>query len=159
MTRRARTRPAPAATAVSRVLRHAGLAPLLAQLEVFAAWPAAVGTAMAQHTWPLGLKEGVLTVGTDHPAWRQELHFRQAQVLEALAARLGKGVVKGIHSVVGQRPDGVPNQPAAPVTPEVQSWATTLTQGIEDPGLRQALARAAAAQQAQRHRGRLGGDR
>ena len=157
MARRARTHPAPAGTAMARVLRHAGLAQLMAQVQVFAAWPGAVGEAVARHTWPEGLNQGVLTVATDHPAWRQELHFRQAQVLEALAKKLGAGVVKSLQTVVRNRPGAAAAQDAAPVPAETQTWATQMTQGIPDKGLRDAMARAAAAQQAQKFRGRLGG--
>lgn len=50
------------------------------------AWPAMVGEQVAGHCRPVLLRDGCLTVSTDHPAWASELRLLQGEVLERTRA-------------------------------------------------------------------------
>lgn len=156
MARRPKTKPAPVALAISHALAKAGLKHLILQVEVVAAWPLAVGPAMAAHTWPELLKDSTLTVATDHPAWRQEIHYRKEHILELLNARLGQGGVKEINTVVKSRPGGPVASEEPPLTPgpEANRFGESVAAPVDDAVLREAVARAAAAHAEARHRGR-----
>ena len=49
-------------------------------------WPTLAGDQLAGHCRPLGLRNGVLTVGTSHPQWRQALLYSKLQLLAAIRA-------------------------------------------------------------------------
>ena len=64
-------------------------------------WREAVGDNYAQHSWPVSLSNGVLTVRADHPARAQAIDVLQAHVLAKLEQLLGKGQVTKITVFVG----------------------------------------------------------
>jgi hypothetical protein len=47
-------------------------------------WPELVGDEVAAHSWPVALRGGVLTVGTDHPGWASELRLLSGELLVRL---------------------------------------------------------------------------
>ncbi|MGA3218933.1 MAG: DUF721 domain-containing protein [Acidimicrobiales bacterium] len=49
-------------------------------------WAALVGGEVAAHSWPVSLKNGELTLGTDHHAWASELRFLSGDLLARLRA-------------------------------------------------------------------------
>ncbi len=118
-----------------------------------AAWPQVVGRLVGAHTWPERVRDGVLTVGTDSPAWAQELHMRKAELLAGLAAQVGQGVVKDIrfrsgrrrppHPARGQRRREIP-PPASRIrlSEEEIAEAREAAGKIEDPELRAKAERA-----------------
>jgi len=144
-------------TALGRLLEGA-----LGDLEVgsrlrehlaVAAWPQIVGRLVGAHTWPERVRDGVLTVGTDSPAWAQELHMRKAELLASLTAQVGEGVVKDIRFRTGRRrpPRSAGDQrkrdlppPAAGIrlSDEEIGEAKEAARKIEDPELREKAERA-----------------
>ncbi|MFT3836028.1 MAG: DUF721 domain-containing protein [Myxococcaceae bacterium] len=59
-------------------------------------WREAVGANNAEHSWPVSLANGVLTVRADHPARAQAIEVLQAHVLRRLGELLGEGKVTRI---------------------------------------------------------------
>jgi predicted nucleic acid-binding Zn ribbon protein len=49
-------------------------------------WPGLVGDEVAAHSWPVSLKNGALTLGTDHHAWASELRLLAGDLLASLRA-------------------------------------------------------------------------
>lgn len=58
---------------------------------VFAGWDDIVGADIAAHARPVSLKDGVLTLAVDHPAWATQLRFMTAELL----GRIGEATPAG----------------------------------------------------------------
>ena len=86
---RRRGSPKPVGTLDGRVLDELGLDVAASAFRVGQHWADAVGAAGAEHSRPLGLRDGVLEVAVDSSAWCQQLQLRRREILEALASRLG----------------------------------------------------------------------
>ena len=67
---------------------------------VMAAWPAAVGEAVAAHVRPRRLHDGELLVEVDAPVWATQLRYLEEDVLRRLGRKVRPGVVKSIRPVV-----------------------------------------------------------
>jgi hypothetical protein len=139
-----------------RVLNTAGLTPLVQTVQLMQVWSRVVGPRVARHCWPIQLVMGDLTIGVEHPVWKQELHLRQEDILKRVALALGQGVVKHLVLRVTTRP----KQPATPGTPDAAAQAFGKTAAAPlagDTDVAEAVARAAAAQHARNRRSRAGG--
>jgi predicted nucleic acid-binding Zn ribbon protein len=64
---------------------------------VFATWPDLVGESVAQHSRPRSLREGVLVVAVDEPAWATQLRWLEADLIARLDGALGAGQVTRIE--------------------------------------------------------------
>lgn len=120
--------------------------------EVVAAWPAAVGDAIAANAWPARIaRDGTLHVAAGSSAWAFELTQLSSSVLERLREHIGELCPPAIRFSVGPLPErGAPPAPTSARTVPKPSAAeaakaVSLAAGIEDPALREAVARAAAA--------------
>jgi len=49
-------------------------------------WAEVAGEHVAAHAWPESLRQGVLTVATDHHAWASELRSLASQLVKRLQA-------------------------------------------------------------------------
>ena len=67
---------------------------------VMAAWPAAVGDAVAAHVRPRRLHDGELLVEVDAPVWATQLRYLEDDVLRRLGRKVRPGVVRSIRPVV-----------------------------------------------------------
>lgn len=81
--------PRPLGEALDRVVRGLGAPSTEALIEVFGHWSAVAGERLAGHCRPLALRDGVLVVAVTDPLWATELRYRQGELLERLAERLG----------------------------------------------------------------------
>lgn len=71
------------------------------------AWPDIVGAAIAPHTSVRSLRDGVLLVAVDDPAFATQVRYLEAQVREGAAKVVGRPVVRSLRVVVqppGKRP-------------------------------------------------------
>lgn len=152
---RKRSTPKPLADALGRFLRQAGLETTLLQVEVMQRWKDVVGASMAGHSWPELLKEGELVVGVDHPAWRQEVHLRQVEIMQRLNQALGRNVVKSLSLVVKSKPMAVAPVVMGPPRQEAVEMANAAAAPVMDEVLANALRRTAAASIEARFQGRL----
>jgi hypothetical protein len=118
--------------------------PSAGMTEIVAAWPEAVGEAIAQNAWPARLaRDGTLHVHTADAIWAFELGQRAQEI--AKRAR-----VERIRFVPGPLPGPAeepspPRPPAPQPLPEHLEQAGEIAAEIEDEELRQTVARAVAA--------------
>jgi len=136
---------------IQRELSRSGSRDAVPLAAVTSAWPTAVGDAVARHAWPLRIsRDGTLHVAVESATWAQELSLLQSDVLETLRAQLGEATPPKLRFAVGpipEQPAAEPaeNAPAEPVEvpPEVESEASSVAAAIDDPELRELVARAA----------------
>ncbi len=140
--------PDPLGLSVRRELDRlgAGSAAGASLAELVGAWPAAVGAEVARNAWPARLgRDGTLTVHTSSSAWAFELGQLEATVRE----RLGRRAPKRLRFVVGPLPEpaeAVKRTEQLTRTPAPADWelGAEIAREIEDPRLRELVARAAA---------------
>jgi hypothetical protein len=107
--------------------------------EVVTAWPAAVGEEIARHAWPARTQpDGTLVVHVRDAIWGFELTQRAAEISGRLPGR------PRLRFTPGPLPETAPEPPAAPrlrASPEQAREAAELAAGIEDPKLRESVAK------------------
>lgn len=136
---------------VRGALRGAGVPDAGILARVTAAWPAAVGPAIARAAWPLRIaRDETLLVATVSATWAHELALLEGEVQEKLAAAVGAGCPPRMRFAVGPVPEPAAatadrKSTAPAVTPEDDALATDAASAIEDPALRELVRRAAAA--------------
>jgi hypothetical protein len=119
--------------------------PAAGMAEVVAAWPEAVGEGIARNAWPARVaRDGTLHVNALDSVWAFELQQRAAEIAE----RLG---VPAVRFAPGPVPEPESEAVSAAAQQRVEPTERDRLQGealaapIEDPELREAVARAAAA--------------
>jgi hypothetical protein len=120
--------------------------------EVVAAWPAAVGEGIARNAWPARIaRDGTLHVATSSSAWAFELGHMATALVERLRSELGPDAPGRLRFAVGPLPEpGTPpvedvRRTVPEMTPAARAEAERIARAIDDPELREAVARAAAA--------------
>jgi hypothetical protein len=138
---------------VSRTLARSGSRDALPLARITDAWPTAVGPAVARRAWPLRIaRDGTLHVATASATWSHELDLLGGEILEQLRARVGDDAPAKLRFAVGP----IPEPPATEepgdepmgeqdVPPEIESEARLAVAAIDDPDLRELVARAARA--------------
>lgn len=146
--------------AVEHVLSRSGGGTALALAEITAAWPEAVGRAVAREAWPLRVaRDGTLHVATSSSTWAFELDRLSPEIEQRLRALVGALAPAKLRFRVGPVPEhgdvgeAESHEPLV-VTSEVDSEARSLASEIEDPELRGLVARAARASLARARSGR-----
>lgn len=115
--------------------------------EIYPAWDAVAGKAVARVTRPDAFHQGVLTVVAKNSVWIQELIMLRGQLMAGLEEQLGEPLVRDIRFRVGRIHDrrmagGAPRPPAAPPRKLSPTAERRLVEDIHDPELRAAVARA-----------------
>jgi predicted nucleic acid-binding Zn ribbon protein len=82
--------------ALDRLSRGLGLPPAAATARLVRAWPEVVGEAVAAHTRPRWVRDGVLSLAVDDPVWAAQLRWLEADLLARVAEVTGPGVVERI---------------------------------------------------------------
>jgi hypothetical protein len=114
--------------------------------DILAAWPPAVGEAIARNAWPARIaRDGTLHVATRDAIWAFELGHRAGEI----AAAIG---VPAIRFAAGRLPDKLPVEATEATTrsaplpsAEDELLAREIAAAIEDENLRALAARAVAA--------------
>ena len=135
---------------VRRALRGAGVPDAGVLAAVTRAWPDAVGPAIARAAWPQRLaRDGTLHITAESSTWAFELGRLEEEIRGKLRAELGDATPPTLRFAPGPVPspgaDDHEPQAVAPPTPEDDAQAASLSAGIDDPALREAVRRAAAA--------------
>jgi predicted nucleic acid-binding Zn ribbon protein len=91
--------PQPLGRLVSRVSLDRGWSPRLTDATVLGRWPQLVGPEIADHCTPLSLRDGELVLQAESTAWATQLRTLSRQLLQRLAAGVGKDVVRRIRVV------------------------------------------------------------
>ena len=122
--------------------------------QVLAVWPQAVGETVARNAWPLRqARGGTLHVATSSATWAFELDRLSPELASRLRELLGAEAPTRFRFRPGPIPEpkrpseGVESAPkeSRDVPPEVASAAESAAAEIEDPELRELVARAARA--------------
>jgi len=107
---------------------------------VVAAWPELVGQEIARNAWPARTQpDGTLVVHVRDAIWGFELTQRAGEISSRLPGR------PRLRFLPGPLPETAPESaPAAPIqaTPEQAREASSMAAGIEDPELRESVAKA-----------------
>lgn len=133
------------------VLRGVGVQDVGQLAAVTSAWPEAVGPAVARAAWPQRIaRDGTLHVATTSATWAQELSLLQEEVQAKLNAALGDDAPTSLRFAVGLVPEPAADEirPARPPlipAPDELAHAAEIAAVIDDPNLREAVSRAAAA--------------
>ena len=118
--------------------------PSAGMTEIVAAWPEAVGEAIAQNAWPARIaRDGTLHVHAADAIWAFELGQRAQEIAERVRVeriRFAPGPLPAFSEEPATQPAAAPEP-----RPEHLEQAASLTAGIEDEELREAVARAVAA--------------
>jgi len=149
---------------VERELARGGSRDALPLAAVTSVWPRAVGETVARQAWPLRIgRDGTLHVATSSATWAFELDRLAAEILGRLATHLeaGQSPVR-LRFAVGPVPEPATptgDAPATPSniptpTPEEAAAAEAAAAAIDDPDLRELVARAARASLAKGRSGR-----
>jgi hypothetical protein len=135
-------------------LRHelSRLGPPGAIADVVAIWPDAVGAAIAVNAWPARIgRDGTLHVATSSSAWAFELTHLEDTIRARLEEHLGEGAPPRLRFATGRvpepgkDPEETPQRVVPSPSPRALAAAEEIAATIEDPGLREAVSRAAAA--------------
>jgi predicted nucleic acid-binding Zn ribbon protein len=59
----------------------------LAKSELLASWESIVGEETAEHSHPVGIEDGVLSVRCDSTAWATQLRLMRVQILNLIVSR------------------------------------------------------------------------
>jgi hypothetical protein len=128
------------------------LGPAGAIADVVAAWPDAVGPAIAANAWPARIsRDGTLHVATRSSTWAFELTQLSATIQDRLAAVLETSGPTSLRFAPGRLPEPgaetVAEEKRTVPSPSRAALAAgeEIASGIADPALREAVARAAAA--------------
>ena len=119
--------------------------------ELVGVWRDAVGDAIAANAWPARIaRDGTLHVNSADSVWAFELGHQAPAILERLREKLGESAPRALRFRAGLLPEPEPG-PAVEAMPkrvepgpEHLRRSAALTAGIEDPELREKIARAVA---------------
>lgn len=84
---------------ISDLTRAAGWGPQLARADLSRTWADVAGAETAQHTRPVALDAGLLTVQADSTAWAKQLQLMRAQVLSEIIRRFPEAGVDSIRFI------------------------------------------------------------
>jgi predicted nucleic acid-binding Zn ribbon protein len=89
--------PQPFGAVLARLVKARGWQRPAAEATVFGAWERVVGPDVAQHSRPVRLADGELTVEAESTAWATQLRLLAGSLLKRIAAEVGHNVVTKLH--------------------------------------------------------------
>lgn len=84
--------------------------------RLFARWHSIVGEDVAAHVRPTSLRDGVLRVQADSPAWGTEIGYLADEIADRINAAMGSQLVRELRVGAGPKGGG-PTPPASPARP------------------------------------------
>ncbi|MBO69513.1 MAG: hypothetical protein CMG36_01485 [Candidatus Marinimicrobia bacterium] len=84
---------------IKTLLNNHGLEKGVQQNTAVVVWDTVVGERVSQNTKPISVEHGVITVSVSNPTWRQELLFKQQDIIKQLNNKLGKNTIKEIRFI------------------------------------------------------------
>lgn len=82
---------------LKRTITNLGLDRKIREFDAVRLFPEVVGEKIAQRAQAVKIDRGMLTVRVASSAWRQELNYTKAEIIEKLNAVLGDKVVTDIY--------------------------------------------------------------
>ncbi|WP_406077848.1 DUF721 domain-containing protein [Micromonospora sp. NBC_00858] len=89
--------PQPLSAVLNRLVKARGWQQPAAEATVFGAWERVVGAEVAQHSRPVKLENGELTVEARSTAWATQLRLLAGSLLKQIAREVGHNVVRKLH--------------------------------------------------------------
>ena len=86
-------------SAIKRFLQKNGLEKGVNQNKSIELWPDIVGQKISKNTEPQAVESGTLIIKAKNSAWRQELVFKQSEILKSINKKLGKNTIKAIRFI------------------------------------------------------------
>lgn len=99
-----RAEPRPLSASLGRLAASLGAPAPSILSAVFARWEAIVGPDVAAHARPLTLRDGVLVIVVDQPAWATELNHLKADLLRRIGEAAGAAEVTEVRVRVAGPP-------------------------------------------------------
>jgi len=87
------------AGAIKKLIKKQGLEKEINQQKAIDLWGDVVGQKIKEHTEPIEVKFGVLTVKTTNPIWRQELQFQKKKIVKSINKKLIKTTIKDVRFI------------------------------------------------------------
>lgn len=120
--------------------------------EIVSSWPGAVGPGISANAWPARVaRDGTLHVHTSSSTWAFELTQLADSILERLREKLGEDCPAALKFATGPLPEvaaeveKVRDRTAPRPSAEQVERSGRIAASIDDPDLREAVARAVAA--------------
>lgn len=85
--------------ALDVLTRAHGWAPQLAREDLVRQWEDVAGAETAQHSSPVSLTDGMLTIQCDSTAWAKNLSYMRAQILTQIVTRYPEAGVQSVRFV------------------------------------------------------------
>lgn len=89
-----------------RLTDELGLGEVSTAAGVMSCWADAVGPDVAEHARPVKLRDGVLTVEAEDPAWASQLRYLGSDLVDRLNRALGTEDVREVRIVVARSGEG-----------------------------------------------------
>ncbi|MBU8857972.1 DUF721 domain-containing protein [Micromonospora sp. WMMB482] len=89
--------PQPLGAVLDKLVKARGWQQPAAEATVFGAWEKVVGPEVAQHSRPVKLEDGELTVEARSTAWATQLRLLAGSLLKQIASEVGHNVVRKLH--------------------------------------------------------------
>jgi len=89
--------PQPFAAVLAKLVKARGWEKPTAEATVFGEWAKVVGPDVAEHSRPVKLEGGELTVEAESTAWATQLRLLAAKLLAQIASQVGHNVVTKLH--------------------------------------------------------------
>ncbi|MFV2102181.1 DUF721 domain-containing protein [Micromonospora sp. LOL_024] len=89
--------PQPLSVVLNRLVKARGWQQPAAEARVFGAWERVVGEEVAQHSRPVKLENGELTVEARSTAWATQLRLLAGSLLQQIGREVGHNVVRRLH--------------------------------------------------------------
>ncbi|WP_442929479.1 DUF721 domain-containing protein [Micromonospora sp. WMMA1949] len=89
--------PQPLGAVLDKLMKARGWQQPAAEATVFGAWEKVVGPEVAQHSRPVKLEDGELTVEARSTAWATQLRLLAGSLLKQIAREVGHNVVRKLH--------------------------------------------------------------
>ena len=86
-------------TTIKTFLNKHGLKKGVNQNTAIVLWNEVVGEKISKNTEAISVEHGILTVTVSSAAWRQELVFKQQEIINQLNTKLGQNTIKEVRFI------------------------------------------------------------
>ena len=86
-------------TTIKTFLNKHGLKKGVNQNTAIVLWNEIVGEKISKNTEAISVEHGILTVAVSNPTWRQELVFKQREIIKQLNTKLGQNTIKEVRFI------------------------------------------------------------
>ena len=86
-------------TTINSFLNKYGLKKGVNQNTAIVLWGEVVGEKISKNTEAISVEHGILTVTVSNPTWRQELVFKQREIIKQLNTKLGQNTIKEVRFI------------------------------------------------------------